>query len=58
MKANFLFDPTFSYFINCDYDKGCLVIVQTTGKHYLDIPSDLISFNSKEDGKKSVEVVV
>ena len=58
MKANFLFDPTFSYFINCDYEKGCFVIVRTTGEHYLDIPSDLISFNSKEDGKKSVEVVV
>jgi hypothetical protein len=57
VKANFLFDPTFTYFVSCDYQKGCFVIVQTTGVHYKDIPNDLISIISQEDGKKSTSVV-
>ncbi len=58
MKANFLFDPTFTYFINYDLDKGCFKIYETTGEYYLTIPSDLISFYSNEDGMQSVDVAV
>jgi hypothetical protein len=27
VRANFLFDPSFTYYISCDYEKGCFVIV-------------------------------
>jgi glutaredoxin 2 len=32
--------------------------VHTTGEHYKDIPNDLISLISQEDGKKSTRVVI
>jgi len=57
MKANFLFDPTFTYFINCDYEKECFVVVKTNGKHHKEIPKDQISVVSKIEGK-TLEVVI
>jgi len=51
MKANFLFDPTLTYFINCDYKKECFVVVNTNGNHHKDIPKDQINVVSRTEGK-------
>jgi len=56
MKANFLFDPTFTYFVNCDYLNECFVVVETNGNHYKDIPKDQISVVSKTEGKSHAYV--
>ena len=46
MEANFLFDPTFTYFIDRDHTKKCFSIVQTDEKHFRNIPVDQISAKS------------
>ena len=58
MKTNFLFDPTFQYMINCDYERGCFVVCKTTGDWYCDIPSDLIPLQNKADDYKTTEAVI